>query len=56
MSQEINNKWEIKLKSGNTFTTTEYKNKRSAVKAFPSRMTSIQRFWRTYYITPYEGK
>lgn len=53
---KVDNKWEIKLKSGNNFTSSLYKTKRAAIRAFPSRMSSIQKIERTYYITAYDGK
>ena len=39
-----------------SFQTVEFKTKREAVKAFPSKMTSIQKVDRTYYIMPSAGK
>lgn len=48
--------WEVKVKSGNNYQTSQFKTKREAIKAIPSRTTSIQRFDRTYYVTPSDGK
>lgn len=52
--------WQIKFVSQSsgkfTYQTSEFKTKREAIKAFPSRMTNIQKVDRTYYITAYNGK
>ncbi len=44
--------WEVKVKSGANYQTTQFKTKKEALKTFPSKIASIQRFARTYYITP----